>query len=129
MANTQAFVTDSKDSPPTSAAPKPRNLGGANAGVRDIDDGASIRSYAPTVEAAGYQESILGEVMGPTEKSEQEKSLLRSLGQRFVDAESQSLFPPDPEFEAAFRREFDDVDDLDADGSNQGQALVVNLGG
>jgi hypothetical protein len=77
------------------------------------------------MEATGYQESILGEVMGMAEKSEQEKSLLRSLGQKFVDAESQAMFPPDPDFEAAFRREFDDVDDLNADGSNEGQAHVV----
>ena len=53
--------------------------------------------------------------MGPAERSEQEKSLLRALGQQFVDAEPQSLFPPDPEFEATFRREFDEVDDFSGD--------------
>lgn len=97
----------------------------ATRNINDADDGASIRSYAPTIEAGGYQESILGEVMGPTEKSEQEKSLLRSLGQRFADAESQSMFPPDPDFEAAFRHEFDGIDGLNADGSNEGEIHAI----
>ncbi|ENI03675.1 hypothetical protein COCC4DRAFT_41659 [Bipolaris maydis ATCC 48331] len=122
IANMQAFAADPKDASPTSTAPRPRNLGSismATRNINDADDGASIRSYAPTIEAGGYQESILGEVMGPTEKSEQEKSLLRSLGQRFADAESQSMFPPDPDFEAAFRHEFDGIDGLNADGSNE----------
>lgn len=97
----------------------------ATRNINDADDGASIRSYAPTIEAGGYQESILGEIMGPTEKSEQEESLLRSLGQKFADAESQSMFPPDPDFEAAFSREFDDIDGLNADGSNEGELHAV----
>ena len=122
IANTQAFAADPKDASPTSTAPRSRNFGSismATRNINDADDGASIRSYAPTIEAGGYQESILGEIMGPTEKSEQEESLLRSLGQKFADAESQSMFPPDPDFEAAFRREFDDIDGLNADGSNE----------
>ncbi|CAN9088734.1 unnamed protein product [Alternaria alternata] len=122
VARTQAFATDAKDESPTSSGPKPRDVLGANLGAHnlsDADDSASIRSYAPTIEAAGYQESILGEVMGQVEKSEQEKSLLRTLGHKFVDAEAQSMFPPDPYFEAAFHREFDDVDDMAMDGSNE----------
>ena len=130
MARTQAFATDAKDELPTSSGPKPRDVLGANLGAHnlsDADDSASIRSYAPTIEAAGYQESILGEVMGQVEKSEQEKSLLRTLGHKFVDAEAQSMFPPDPYFEAAFHREFDDVDDMAMDGSNEGQTHGMYL--
>ncbi|CAN9092524.1 unnamed protein product [Alternaria alternata] len=122
VARTQAFAIDAKDESPTSSGPKPRDVLGANLGAHnlsDADDSASIRSYAPTIDAAGYQESILGEVMGQVEKSEQEKSLLRTLGHKFVDAEAQSMFPPDPYFEAAFHREFDDVDDMAMDGSNE----------
>ncbi|CAI9625972.1 unnamed protein product [Alternaria burnsii] len=122
VARTQAFATDAKDESPTSSGPKPRDVVGANLGshnLSDADDSASIRSYAPTIEAAGYQESILGEVMGQVEKSEQEKSLLRTLRHKFVDAEAQGMFPPDPHFEAAFHREFDDVDDMAMDGSNE----------
>lgn len=88
----------------------------------DADDSASVRSYMPGVEGAGETESILGEVMGQQEKSETEKTLLRSLGHKFVDSEAQSMFPPDPVFDAAFNREFDDVDEMTADGSNEGLA-------
>ncbi|KAI4955535.1 Vacuolar fusion protein mon1 [Alternaria rosae] len=122
VARTQAFAIDAKDESPTSSGPKTRDVLGASLGAHnlsDADDGASIRSYAPTIEAAGYQESLLGEVMGQAEKSEQEESLLRTLGHRFVDAEAQSMFPPDPYFEEAFRREFDEVDEMAMDGSNE----------
>ncbi|KAF1839618.1 DUF254-domain-containing protein [Decorospora gaudefroyi] len=122
VANTQAFATDSKGDSPTSTVSKSRNFLGVNLASRnvsDVDDSASVRSYAPTIEAGGYQESILGEIMGQEEKSEQEKSLLQTLGHRFVDAEAQSMFLPDPYFEAAFRREFDEVDQMAADGSNE----------
>lgn len=63
--------------------------------------------------------------MGATEKSKQEEALLRSLGHRFEDSEAQSMFPPDPEFESSFDREFDNVDDMAADGSNEGQSGVL----
>ncbi|EFQ87952.1 hypothetical protein PTT_16335 [Pyrenophora teres f. teres 0-1] len=121
VANTQAFATDTKDVSPTSTVAKPHTFTGANAVSRnmdDVDDTASVASFAPT-EAAGYQESILGEVIGQAEKSEQEKSLLRTLGHKFGDAEAQSMFPPDPYFEAAFRREFDEIDEMAMDGSNE----------
>lgn len=84
----------------------------------DADDSASVRSYAPTI-AGG--ESILGEIMGAAEKSKQEETLLRSLGHRFENAESQSMFPPDPDFESAFDSEFEEVENMAADGSNEGQ--------
>jgi hypothetical protein len=101
---------------------------GANRQRDDADDSSSIRSYAPTIGAGGYTESILGEVMGPEEKSEQEKSLLKSLGHKFVDAEAQSMFPPDPYFEAAFKLEFEEIDEMAEDGSNEGPSHAVYLG-
>ncbi|KAA8613448.1 vacuolar fusion protein mon1 [Pyrenophora tritici-repentis] len=127
VANTQAFATDTKDVSPTSTVARPHNFVGANVvsrNINDVDDTASVASFAPT-EAAGYQESILGEVIGQAEKSEQEKSLLRTLGHKFGDAEAQSLFPPDPYFEAAFRREFDEIDEMAMDGSNEGQTRIM----
>jgi hypothetical protein len=86
-------------------------------------DAASVRSFAPTIGVEAETESILGEVMG-----DHEKSLLRSLGHRFADKESESMFPPDPSFAEAFEHEFDDIDDMAADGSNEGQNLVLYLG-
>jgi hypothetical protein len=99
----------------------------ASRAASDGDDSASIRSYAPTTEAGGDAESILGEVMGSLEKTEQEKLLLQTLGHRFEDTEAQSMFPPDPEFDAAFDHEFDEIDDMASDGSNEGQTRTMYL--
>lgn len=88
----------------------------------DADDGASIRSYMPAADTGADAESILGDVLGAQEKSAHEKKLLlRTLGHYLGDADAENLFPPDPELEAAFDTEFDDVDDMQPDGSNEGQ--------
>lgn len=117
ISNTQAYGSDARDTRSSNA-------------TSDGDDSASIRSYAPTLAAAGG-ESILGEIVEAGGKSRQEQTLRRSLGHGFDDGERQSMFPPDPDFEAAFDRELDDVDDMAADGSNQGQhhvRAVVEVG-
>lgn len=88
------------------------------------EDSASIRSYAPTIETSADAESILGDVMGDVAPSEQQRLLLRTLGHRFIDSESQSLFAADPWLTDAFGCEFDDVDEMLPDGSNQGQHHV-----
>lgn len=126
-ANSQARGSDSRDE---SLTAKPRNFLDVHLpsrGASDTEDSASVRSYAPTIDAAGEAESILGEVMESQEKSEQERALLRSLGHKLVDAEAQSIFPPDPWFEKAFDREFDNIDEMKTDGSNEGQAYVMCL--
>ncbi len=122
VTNTQAFGSDPWDDSTSPASSKPRHVlpnQSPNA-TSDASDSASLRSYAPTIAEAGC-ESILGEVTGGMEKSKQEETLLRSLGHRFEDAEAQSMFPPDPDLEASFDREFQDIDDMAADGSNEGQ--------
>ncbi|KAF2630014.1 DUF254-domain-containing protein [Macroventuria anomochaeta] len=123
VTNTQAFGSDSRDDSTPPAPSKPRHVlpNLSSNATSDADDSASARSYAPTIAEAGG-ESILSEVMGATEKSAQE-TLLRSLGHRFDDAEAQSLFPPDPDFESSFDHEFEDVDDMAADGSNEEQVM------
>ncbi|KAH6637694.1 vacuolar fusion protein mon1 [Boeremia exigua] len=122
--NTQAFGSDPWDDSASPASSKPRHVRprtSSNA-LSDASDSASLRSYAPTIAEAGG-ESILGEVMGATEKSKQEETLLRALGHRFEDSEAQSMFPPDPAFESSFDSEFEDVDDMAADGSNEEQVM------
>ncbi|KAF9700941.1 hypothetical protein EKO04_000844 [Ascochyta lentis] len=122
VTNTQAFGNDARDDSTSPASSKPRNnlpSLPSNA-TSDAEDSASVRSYAPTI-AGG--ESILGEVMGAAEKSKQEETLLRSLGHRFADAQSQNMFPPDPEFESSFDREFEQVDDMAVDGSNEEKVM------
>jgi hypothetical protein len=74
----------------------------------------------PGAEGVGEGESILGEIMGQEEKTETEKTLLRSLGHKFADSQAESMFPPDPGFDAAFNREFDEIDNMGVDGSNEG---------
>jgi hypothetical protein len=81
----------------------------------------------PTIEGMGDGESIMGDVMGKEEKTETEKTLLRSLGHKFVDSEAQSMFPLDPEFDAAFNREFDEIEDMSTDGSNEGLTYTAYL--
>ncbi|KAI8939449.1 Vacuolar fusion protein mon1, variant 3 [Plenodomus lindquistii] len=90
----------------------------ASRGASD-EDSASVMSYAPTVDTGMETESVLGDATEQQDKSDQEKLLLRSLGHRFVDSESQSLFPADPWLKEAFGREFDEIEDMRPDGSNE----------
>jgi hypothetical protein len=90
--------------------------------VNEADDNASIISYMTRAEGIGEGESILGEILGREEKTETEKTLLKSLGHKFVDSGAQSLFPPDDKFDAAFNREFAEIEDMNVDGSNEGLA-------
>jgi hypothetical protein len=129
LSNGQAFGSDSRDDSPASTASKQRSFAGGlpSRNTSDADDSASIRSYMPGAEEGIETESILGEVMGQQEKTTTEKALLRSLGHKFVDAEALSMFPSDPEFDAAFGREFDEVEDMSVDGSNEGLAYTASL--
>lgn len=91
----------------------------------DVDD---TESLAPAV-AIGDAESILGEMIGtvPEAKSQTEQVLLRKLGHKFQDAEAQSIFPPDPWFDAAFSCEFDDIKEMKTDGSNEGELHALYI--
>lgn len=129
-ATSQAYGGESRDDLSADTAPKQRGFLDVNTtshSASEADDSASVRSYVPPTEAGGYAESILGEVMAQQEKSEQEKLLLSTLGHRFVDTEAQSMFPPDPWLESAFEREFDEIDDMKTDGSNEGQEHDTSL--
>jgi hypothetical protein len=130
LSNGQAFGTESRDDAPASDSAKQRTFLGLNLpshSASDADDSASIRSYMPGAEGVGEGESILGEIMGQEEKTETEKTLLRSLGHKFADGQAESMFPPDPEFDAAFNREFDEIDSMSVDGSNEGLKCTVCL--
>lgn len=60
---------------------------------------------------------MMGDFMG------HEKPLLQIMASRFKQRESESLFTTDPEFDKAFQCEFDAVDDITEDGSNEGEGL------
>ena len=127
VTNTQAYGSDSRDDSNSPASSKARHVlpNLSSNATSDADDSASVRSYAPTIAEAGG-ESILGEIVDATEKSRQEETLLRSLGHKFDDAEAQSMFPPDPEFESSFDREFEDIPEMAANGSNEGQQCMLH---
>jgi hypothetical protein len=130
LSNGQAFGSESRDDSASSNGTKQRSFLGANLhshSASDADDGASVRSFVPAGDGAAGAESILGEVMDRDEKTETEKKLMRSLGHNFVESEAQSMFPPDAEFDVAFHREFDDIESLSADGSNEGLASALHL--
>jgi hypothetical protein len=131
LSNGQAFSNDARDDALASSASKQHSFPGMmsmpSRNTSDADDSASVRSYMPGAEGEVETESILGEIMDQQEKSGTEKTLLRSLGHKFVDSEALSMFPSDPEFDAAFDREFDEVEDISTDGSNEGLAYSVCL--
>ncbi|KAF1920387.1 trafficking protein Mon1-domain-containing protein [Ampelomyces quisqualis] len=121
LSNGQAFGTESRDDAPASDAAKQRSFLGVSRPSRasEADDNASVVSYMTRAEGVGEGESILGEMTGREEKTETEKTLLKSLGPNFIDSGAQSLFPPDAQFDAAFNREFDEMEDINGDGSNE----------
>ncbi len=83
-----------------------------------IDDSASIKSSAPTFGARQDVESLLGEALVDNEPR----------GWSFLapsnTASQEALFPDDPIFELDFSHEFDPVEELKADGSNEGSYPV-----
>ncbi|KAL5438267.1 Vacuolar fusion protein mon1 [Paraphaeosphaeria minitans] len=127
-ATTQLSFADSTNhknnsrEPSSSRAPKPRSYFGLNLGslgnTSDGEDSASIASIAPAAEVGLDAESMLGEGMGI-----HEKTLLASLGQHFQEAPS--MFASDPVFEEAFANEFDEVEQMAQDNSNEESIMRV----
>jgi hypothetical protein len=86
----------------------------------EADDSASIISFAPTLDVGGDAENLLGEVLGS-----QEKNVMKVLGNQFdsMSGHSDVLFSDDPQFTETFGHEFDEIDEMKADGSNEGQRI------
>jgi len=118
--DTQKYSEELRDESVSSGTSRQaKSYGGLNAS--DMEDSASVRSFAPTVEAGGDTESILGEVIA-------DPTLLQSLGHRFATPSTASLFPADAAFEDAFAREFDEIEGMKTDGSNEGQTTHLSVG-
>lgn len=81
------------------------------------DDSASVRSFAPTVEAGGDVESLLGEVLGGPQETPPWK--LRSSHVEAPDPFDLITYEDDPGLKD-FEREFDELSELDAEGNNEG---------
>jgi hypothetical protein len=81
-------------------------------------DSASVRSYAPTLEAGGDVESLLGELLGATP----ETPTWRLAGEH---TEGSDIFEAteyeDEDNVSNFDHEFDEMDELRADADNEGE--------
>ncbi|KAF2087181.1 DUF254-domain-containing protein, partial [Saccharata proteae CBS 121410] len=85
------------------------------------EDSASIRSVAPNPDAGHEIESILEDVLDG-----QATPAWRAMSKHFKGLglyQEETLFPDDPGFENAFQREFDELQESRADGSNE-EALM-----
>lgn len=107
------------DGPGATLSPASRQLS-INHGFKsqsgsEHDDSGSVRSYAPSIALGGDTESLLGEVRGGPGWQNMEHQSGHSTGAMGP------LFPDDPELDEAFEHEFDDLEDVKADGSNEGQ--------
>lgn len=81
------------------------------------DESESLRSYAPNGEARGDVESLLGEVLGQGEESPVWKLLSSHVeGINPFDLLAQD----DGEATADFNHEFDELDEINEDGENEG---------
>lgn len=123
----QSFYNGGKEvhSKPASRQLSFTNFGfGISRSGSDADDSASVKSFAPTLEAGADVESLLGEAL-----QDQETPAWKAMGFRPDGLHSEeTLFAEDPYFERAFKHEFDEVDEMKPDGSNEGQALIRLLG-
>lgn len=123
----QSFYNGAKEvqSKPASRQLSFTNFGfGISRSGSDADDSASVKSFAPTLEAGVDVESLLGEAL-----QDQEAPAWKAMGYRADGLHSEeTLFAEDPYFERAFGHEFDEVDEMKPDGSNEGQALIRLLG-
>lgn len=117
LADTQSYSDEPKDTVSSDASKQMSYQGlGVNRSGSEADDSASIKSFAPTIGMGGDAESLLGEVLYG-----QDKAIFKSLGHRLgsLSGHSERIFPDDPEFEDAFEHEFDEVEEMKADGSNE----------
>lgn len=89
-------------------------------GGSDTGDSASIRSYAPTLEAGGDVESLMGEVLGSSQESPAWKLFSRKT--EGSDPFESIKYEAD-EVTADFYREFDEIPGIDTDGGNEGQRI------
>lgn len=131
--HTQSFHDGSRDqiSASTESTKPGRTLRGAGSLRRfkgwtsgEVDDSASVRSFAPTIEAGGDVESLLGEILGDHEETPSWKSL---------NARAEEPDPSDPITFGQdaglkdFEQEFDELDEVDAQRTNEGleQSLQI----
>ena len=128
--HTQSFHDESRDqiTAPTESTIFGRTLRGAGSLRRfkgwTSDDSASVKSFAPTIEAGGEVESLLGEVLSDPEETPSWKF----LGARAEEPDPFDLITVEQDAVLkGFEQEFDELDDVDTEGNNEGleQSLQI----
>ncbi|KAI4097906.1 MAG: hypothetical protein LQ348_004942 [Seirophora lacunosa] len=123
--HTQSFQDGSRETSTTSTQRSPSTRAWTGWGstrrlkIHDGDESASIRSYAPTQEAAGDAESLLGDVLGSEQTSGWNILSKQLEGTVFQLADA----PDDEEILHDFDHEFDEVDSLDSSADNEEELL------
>lgn len=124
--HTQSFHDGSRDriTAPAESMKFPRKLRGAGSSRTfkgwtsgEGDDSASVRSLAPTIEAGGDVESLLGEILGDAQETPSWKFF--SARAEETDPFGLIIFEQDAELKG-FEHEFDELDEIDAEGNNEG---------
>ncbi|KAI9808457.1 MAG: Vacuolar fusion protein mon1 [Pycnora praestabilis] len=85
----------------------------------DADDKGSVRSFAPTLEAGGDVESLLGEIIG----DEQQSPAWKILGKEDGLNPFEMITYEEEDIGLDFRQEFDDIGEVDREGDNE-EALL-----
>ena len=124
--HTQSYPDGSREtSESTSSRRSPKDLGSIrrfkNQYGSEGDESASVRSYAPTLEAGGDVESLLGEVLGASSASPA-WGMLSSQAERLDPFDSISF--DDDVLTADFNREFDEIGEIDPEGNNEGNRFL-----
>ena len=88
-------------------------------------DSASIKSYAPTLEASGDVESLLGEVLGASPGTPAWRSSDAAAAEGLDVLEA--LPDEDDESLSCFNEEFSELDSLSTDAANEGEHQLVIL--
>lgn len=127
--HTQSYQDGSRETTASDAqtTPSSKYLGGfssirrlKNFGTSEGDT-ASVKSYAPTLEAGGDVESLLGEVLGSSQESPAWKMLSAQIeDQDPFDSNSYN----DPGVSVDFYHEFDAIGEVDPDGENEGRSAI-----
>ena len=124
--HTQSYPDGSREtSESTSSRRSPKDFGSIrrfkNWYGSEGDESASLRSYAPTLEAGGDVESLLGEVLGASSTSPA-WGLLSNQPERLDPFETINF--EDNVLTADFNREFDEIGEIDLEGNNEGNELL-----
>lgn len=116
-AGSQPGVSDTPASRQVSASVAGYNISRSGS---DIDDSASARSAFPALETGADLESIMGEVI-PERENVPWKTPFAPSGDD--PREEPSLFADDDDFDRTFAHEFDELEEVREDGSNEGTVL------